>query len=177
MRIHIKKMKFSRQPGLWLLALFTVLTLQLFFVEDGYSHSPHDVIDSLELSPHYEQDRTIFIIISDHLRKSTNGGYSWKELVNGLDHKHLLSSIAISPSFESDRTLFVSSDGDGIFRSDDSGKTWEKVNRGLNSQNIGHVFISSTHYDGTVLAAGAKAVYIKRKMAVTIGLKSSIGQK
>jgi photosystem II stability/assembly factor-like uncharacterized protein len=154
-RYRIKMMQFSKRHTLLMLALFAALTLQLFFVENRFAHSPHDVIDNLELSPSYEKDQTIFIIISDHLRKSTNGGYSWKELVNGLDHKHLLSSIAISPSFKSDQTVFVSSDGDGIYRSDDGGKTWEKVNRGLNSQNIGHVFISSTHYDGTVLAAGS----------------------
>ena len=151
----MKKMKSPRQYRLLMFALFTTLTWQFVFVEGVYSHSPHDVIDSLELSPNYEHDKTIFIIISDHLRKSTNGGYSWKELVNGLDHKHLLSSIAISPSYESDQTVIVSSDGDGIYRSTNGGKSWKKINQGLDQKNIRHVFISAIHFDGTVLAAGA----------------------
>jgi photosystem II stability/assembly factor-like uncharacterized protein len=135
--------------------MITIAAVSLLFIKVGYSHSPHDVIDHLEISPDYEQDRTVFIIISDHIRKSTNGGYNWKELVNGLDNKHLLSSIAISPLFKSDKMLFVSSRGDGIYRSNDGGKSWQKADRGLDSQNIANVFIPSTYFDGTVLAAGA----------------------
>ena len=86
-------------------------------VENAYAHSPHDVIDSLALSPSYDQDKTLFIVIGDKLLKSKNGGFGWRRSVNGLDNKHLLKSIAVSPSFHIDKTLFVSSDGDGIYRS------------------------------------------------------------
>ncbi len=120
------------------------------------AHSPHDVIDAIELSPTFEKDNTLFIIISDHLRKSTNGGFSWKELVNGLDHKHLLSSLAISPSFETDKTIFVSSEGDGIYRSTNGGSLWEKVNQGLESRNISLLAISPVDYDETVFAADSQ---------------------
>jgi photosystem II stability/assembly factor-like uncharacterized protein len=156
-------MKPLKQHCVLLFALLTLLACQFVFVEDGYPHSPHDVIDSLEVSPDYEHDKTIFIIISDHLRKSNDSGYSWKELVNGLDHKQLLTSIAISPSYGSDQTVFVSSDGDGIYRSNNGGKSWEKVNRGLNSQNIRHVFISPSNYDGTVIAADTRSGLYRTK--------------
>ncbi len=139
------------------LAFFAALMLPISFAGNCFAHSPHDVIDSLELSPNYEKDQTIFIIISDHLRKSTDGGYSWKELVNGLDNKHLLSSIAISPSFKNDKTLFVSSFGDGVYRTRDGGKTWKKVNQGLASHNIGLVAFSSAADNKTVLGAGSQS--------------------
>jgi photosystem II stability/assembly factor-like uncharacterized protein len=131
--------------------------------EYAFAHSPHDPIDALALSPAYATDKTVFIVIADHLRKSTDGGYSWKELVNGLDHKNLLSSIAISPSFISDRSIFVSSDGDGIYQSKDAGKSWKKVNRGLDSRNIGMVSISSVNYNGTAFAAGTETSLYKTK--------------
>jgi len=120
------------------------------------AHSPHDVIDAVELSPTFEKDNTLFIIISDHLRKSTNGGISWKELVNGLDHKNLLSSISISSAFEKDHTLFVSSDGDGIYRSINGGNSWAGVNNGLNDFHIALVVMSPVPGNQTLLAAGSR---------------------
>lgn len=134
--------------------LLTALWLSLSFAFNCFAHSPHDVIDSLELSPNYEEDKTIFIIISDHLRKSTDGGYSWKELSNGLDNKYLLSSIAISPSFKRDKTLYLSSIGDGVYCTRDGGNTWQKVNQGLDSHNIGLVAFASVADNKAVLAAG-----------------------
>jgi photosystem II stability/assembly factor-like uncharacterized protein len=131
----------------------------IVFVSVGlvHAHSPHDVIDALTLSPTYDQDKTLFIAISDHLKKSTDGGFSWKELVNGLDHKHLLSSIAISPSFQVDETLFVSSDGDGIYRSESGGTSWVKVNVGLSNLKIDSLTIYPDYVsEQIVLAAGTK---------------------
>ena len=68
----------------------SVIACFSYCVEVAYAHTPHDVIDALELSPTFSKDKTLFIAISDHLFKSTDGGFSWTELVNGLDHKHLL---------------------------------------------------------------------------------------
>ena len=139
------------------LAFYGAMVLPIFFSVICLAHSPHDVIDSLDLSPNYEEDQTIFIIISDHLRKSTDGGYSYKDLVNGLDNKNLLSSIAISPFFKSDKTLFVSSFGDGVYRSRDSGQTWKKVNQGLSSLDISLVAFSKAADYRTLLAAGGES--------------------
>lgn len=131
-------------------------SLLFFDLSAVCAHTPHDVIDVLELSPTYEKDKTLFVVMSNHLRKSTNGGFSWKELVNGLDNEHRFSSIAISPSFYADKTLFVSSYGDGIYRSKDAGVSWIKMNNGLDTLNINIISVSDVHYDGTVLAAGLK---------------------
>ena len=120
------------------------------------AHSPHDVIDAIVLSPIFEKDNTLFIIISDHLRKSTNGGASWKELVNGLDHKNLLSAISISPAFERDQTLFVSSDGDGIYCSKNGGNSWTSINAGLGDLHIGRLAVSPAADNQILLAAGSR---------------------
>ena len=131
-------------------------TLQLYSnVAITSAHSPHDVIDALELSPAFKKDHTLFIIISDHLRKSTNGGVSWKELVKGLDHRSLLSSISISHAFETDQTIFVSSDGDGIYRSKNGGNSWVSVNIGLNDLHIGRLEMSPMEDKQILLAAGS----------------------
>ena len=114
------------------------------------AHSPHDTIDALALSPAYATDHTAFIAIADHLRKSTDGGYSWKELINGMDHKHLLGSLAVSPSFEIDKTIWVSSRGDGIYRSQDGGDTWAGYVRANHIADQGAVtwYLSPLSYFG-----------------------------
>ncbi|MDY6876452.1 MAG: hypothetical protein SWK90_09670 [Chloroflexota bacterium] len=144
-------------------ALFSSLLLITFIVagslfldvRDLCAHSPHDPIDALALSPTYAQDKTLFIVISDQILRSTDGGFSWQALVNGLDNKHLLSSIAIAPAHHADKVLFISSVGDGIYRSQDEGDSWVKVNNGLANLNIGLLSIyPGYHSHRIVLAAG-----------------------
>lgn len=142
----------------FVLAGVLVVPVSLFFdVRDLCAHSPHDPIDGMAVSPGYAGDRTLFIIISDQLLRSTDEGFSWKALVNGLDNKHLLSAIAIAPSDRTDRTLFVSSHGDGVYRSRDGGNSWVKVNDGIDDLDIGLLAVHPD-YGSTqvVLAAGSE---------------------
>jgi photosystem II stability/assembly factor-like uncharacterized protein len=122
-----------------------IVTAVLFFdVKDLCAHSPHDAIDAMAISPDYVEDQTIFIILSDQLRKSTDGGSSWRQLVNGLDHKDILTAVEVSPGYSQDRTVFVSSKGHGIYRSEDEGHSWIQVNQGLGSMDIGRLSIART---------------------------------
>jgi photosystem II stability/assembly factor-like uncharacterized protein len=139
----------------FLLITLVISSLLFFDVRDLCAQTPHDPIDVLEISPTYDQDETLFIAISDHLLKSTDGGFIWKELVRGLDNKHPFSSVAIAPSYHFDGTLFVSSDRDGIYRSQDRGDSWVKVNNGLGSLNMSLLSVyPGYHSDKVVLAAG-----------------------
>ncbi|MDL2121678.1 MAG: YCF48-related protein [Deltaproteobacteria bacterium] len=149
-------------------ALFIVFQLIIVFlifnVSDTFAHSPHDVISILEISPSYDQDETLFIVILNKLLKSTDGGFSWKEIVRGLDNESMLSSIAVSPSFQFDKTLFISSRGDGIYKSQDGGSSWFKVNNGLGNLNIRLLAVSPDYRsDEIVLAAGTKGGLCKSK--------------
>jgi photosystem II stability/assembly factor-like uncharacterized protein len=119
-----------------------------------FAHSPHDPIDALELSPNFDEDKTLFVAIGRRLLRSKDGGFSWKVLVNGLDNNYHISSIATPSSFLIDRTLFVSTNGDGIYRSNDGGASWVKVNNGLENLNIDLLFVLSlNNADRTLLAA------------------------
>ena len=79
------------------------------------------------------------------------GGASWQRIVNGLDNKHRLYSLDVYA--QSKDTLFLSSLGDGIYKSQDGGSSWLKVNDGLENLNIDLLAIS-THNQDLVLAAG-----------------------
>jgi photosystem II stability/assembly factor-like uncharacterized protein len=150
---HKKFVMFSL--GMMLICALSVAAVAIVDVEYVCAHSPHDVIDALEISPAYDQDGTLFIIVNDGLLKSTDGGFGWKKLVKGLDGVSFLSSITISPGFDADQTVFVSADGDGIYKSQDGGASWAKVNRGLDDLRIGLLAISPRYaVDGIALAAG-----------------------
>lgn len=119
------------------------------------AHTPQDAIDALHISPSYEHDSTLFIIVQNSLLRSTNRGASWKQLVAGLDSPFVLSDIAISPEFAQDGTLFVSTDGGGVYSSLDRGRTWHKFNQNLHELSIGMLLVSAERSEQVVLAAGS----------------------
>ena len=119
------------------------------------AHSPHDVINAIKMSPIYNKDQTVWIIIKNTwILKSLDGGYSWKYLSNGLGHKFLLTSLSVSPSFETDKTLFLSSKGDGVFKSTDSGDNWTNI--GLSEVNA--ISVDPGNHD-VVYAGTANGIY------------------
>lgn len=108
----------------------------MFNSGNSEAHSPHDVIEVVEISPVFSKDHTIFICMLDLLKKSTDGGHSWEKLVYGLDNRYPFSSIVISSLYESNQTVYISSDGDGVYRSEDGGVSWKKANYGFEDLNI-----------------------------------------
>ncbi|MEN8129480.1 MAG: hypothetical protein ABFS45_04640 [Pseudomonadota bacterium] len=145
---------FERIPRLEKNLLLLVLIIAVSFAELVVAHSPHDVIDALVISPAYQKDQTVFVAISDYIRKSTDGGYSWKGVNNGLDNRFSFSDIAISPDYRDDQTLFAATRGDGIYKSEDGGHSWTKNNKGLENLSIGLLSISPEYgSDKLILAA------------------------
>src|SRR5580700_3315167 len=78
------------------------------------------------------------------LFKTTNGGRTWQELPGVRSAKgHLwqpgaggmgLHTIVLDPS--NPQRIFIAISAAGVFRTDDAGKTWRPMNRGLKSQYI-----------------------------------------
>jgi photosystem II stability/assembly factor-like uncharacterized protein len=131
-----------------------MLSSTFFFKKStAFAHSPHDVVTNLEISPTYHQDKTVFIIVRGNLLRSTNGGLTWKRIVNGLDNRGNLVSLAISS--HSKQFLFLSSDRDGIYKSQNGGSSWLKVNSGLGSLSISLLAMSADN-NQVIFAAGTK---------------------
>ena len=128
---------------------FLSLKLTIFLV----AHAPHDDVFALDLSPTYHHDKTIFAIVRGTLLKSTNEGSTWKRIVKGLDNKFQLYSLKFSPRNKD--LLFMCSRGDGIYKSQDRGNSWFKVNNGLDTLSIDLISLSSKSAD-IVFAAGTE---------------------
>jgi photosystem II stability/assembly factor-like uncharacterized protein len=120
------------------------------------AHRPHDVATQIEVSPTFNQDQTLYIIVRNNLFKSSDQGNSWERLVNGIDNHHELASLSLSKSDK--RVLFLSSLGDGIYKSEDGGSSWAKMNNGLQELTIHLVTVSPDSSD-VGFAAAAKGLY------------------
>ena len=112
---------------------------------DGTQH-PWEFKRVWHLEPSHTDANTVYAGIEDAaLFRSTDGGRNWKELSGLRGHGTgpkwqpgaggmCLHTILIDPSNSS--RMYVAISAAGAFRTDDGGKTWKPINRGLRSQYI-----------------------------------------
>jgi photosystem II stability/assembly factor-like uncharacterized protein len=109
---------------------------------DGTQH-PWEFKRVWHLEPSLTDPDTVYAGVEDAaLFRSTNGGLSWQEVPGLREAKgHLwqpgaggmcLHTILLDPSNR--ERIFVAISAAGVFRTEDGGKTWQPVNRGLKSQ-------------------------------------------
>jgi photosystem II stability/assembly factor-like uncharacterized protein len=98
------------------------------------------------LEPSLTDPDTVYAGVQDAaLFRSTDGGQEWQELRGLREHGSgpswqpgaggmCLHTIVLDPSDPA--RMFVAISAAGVFRTDDAGKTWRPVNRGLRSDGI-----------------------------------------
>jgi len=112
---------------------------------DGTPH-PWEFARVWHLEPSLTDPDTVYAGVEDAaLFRSGDGGRTWQELAGLRGHGSgpswqpgaggmCLHTIMLDPA-ESQR-MFVAISAAGVFRTDDDGKTWRPVNRGLHSEGI-----------------------------------------
>jgi photosystem II stability/assembly factor-like uncharacterized protein len=112
---------------------------------DGTAH-PWEFKRVWHLEPSLHDPDTVYAGVEDAaMFRSTDGGQNWEELSGLRGHGSgprwqpgaggmCLHSIILDPK-NRDR-MFIAISAAGAFRSDDAGKTWQPINRGLYSQYI-----------------------------------------
>ena len=111
---------------------------------DGTPH-PWEFARVWHLEPSLSDPDTVYAGVEDAaLFRSTDGGRTWRELpglraCSGAQWQPgaggmCLHTIVLDPTDPA--RLFVAISSAGAFRSDDAGKTWRPVNRGLRSEQI-----------------------------------------
>lgn len=88
---------------------------------------PH--FTELKVSPNFKEDKVLFLAGFNGLFKSVDGGQNWKELET-LSPGTIVS-FALSPNYKNDSTLAVVTYVRNIYMSQDKGKTWKPINKGL----------------------------------------------
>jgi photosystem II stability/assembly factor-like uncharacterized protein len=112
---------------------------------DGTQH-PWEFKRVWHLEPSLTDPDTVYAGVEDAaLFRSTDGGKTWQELAGLRGHgtgPHwqpgagglCLHTILLDPS--NPKRMFIAISSAGAFRTDDAGKTWRPINRGLKSQYI-----------------------------------------
>ena len=111
-------------------------------------------IDLTQVSPKYATDTTVFCAdsVTATIYKSTNGGASFRALVNAPLGVPINGWVVVSP------TLLLSSDATNIYKTKDAGRTaWSTVGAGI----VAISFAMSPAYDtDTTLLAGSSGPFI-----------------
>jgi hypothetical protein len=112
---------------------------------DGTQH-PWEFKRVWHLEPSLDDPDTVYAGVEDAaLFRTTDGGKSWHELagLRGSDTGPkwqpgaggmCLHTILLDPKDR--QRMFIAISAAGVFRTDDAGKTWKPINRGLHSQYI-----------------------------------------
>ncbi|MGQ0667345.1 MAG: WD40/YVTN/BNR-like repeat-containing protein [Nitrospiraceae bacterium] len=109
---------------------------------DGTQH-PWEFKRVWHLEPSLTDPETVYAGVEDAaLFRSTDGGQTWQELAGLRSAKgHLWQPGAggmclhtIMLDQKNPQRIFIAISAAGVFRTDDAGKTWRPVNRGLKSQ-------------------------------------------
>ena len=119
------------------------LTTHQFY--DGTQH-PWEFNRVWHLEPSLTDPDTVYAGVEDAaLFRSTNGGKTWEELSGLRGHGTgpnwqpgaggmCLHTVVLDP--KNSKRIFVAISAAGAFRSDDAGKTWKPINKGLKSLYI-----------------------------------------
>jgi photosystem II stability/assembly factor-like uncharacterized protein len=112
---------------------------------DGTQH-PWEFARVWHLEPSLTDPDTVYAGVEDAaLFKSTDGGRTWEELAGLRGHPTgaqwspgaggmCLHTIVLDPG--NPNRMYVAISAAGAFRSDDAGKSWKPINRGLRSEQI-----------------------------------------
>ena len=109
---------------------------------DG-SQRPWEFKRVWHLEPSLTDPDTVYAGVEDAaLFRSTNGGQTWQELAGLRDAKGSLWQPGaggmclhtITLDRQNPNRIFIAISAAGAFRTDDAGKTWKPINRGLKSQ-------------------------------------------
>jgi len=89
----------------------------------------------------------LFVATSRGLFRSDDGGDTWAELKEGLPHVPFLS-MAMSRFFGQDPIAFIGTDGEGIYRTQDGGETFESI-EGPGKRVFGLLWWGASLFAGT----------------------------
>jgi photosystem II stability/assembly factor-like uncharacterized protein len=137
--------------------LQTFVLLIIFGARLVFAHTPHDVIDAIDVGGNTTDGYTVYIVLGHYrIMRSDDMGRSWKQLIRGLNNRYPFTSIAIAPGFKTNHTLFAATDGDGIYKSLDKGNFWFPVNNGLSSLSIGRLAVSPNYRSNQIVFSAGK---------------------
>ncbi|TWU66680.1 Ycf48-like protein [Crateriforma conspicua] len=113
----------------------------------------------LFVSPDFDEDGLVYSMdAGGRLHRSIDEGQTFEPTKLGLDGKYI-DNLTFSPRYADDQTLFASTFGEGVFRSQDAGRTWSHF--GLRGKWLysGPAFSSGDGDDSVFFAPTVDGIY------------------
>ena len=145
--------------GTWLATVFTTLKDELYIVDDDLDIHKlstdekkwQHISDMRSLDTNWaprslvaKWNDTFYVVPSDQLFASTDGGVTWDLRYSWQEEKTHWNPVALVLT---DQAFYLAFEN-GIFRSEDGGKTWEAINDGLTGEIESMVAIRNTVHLG-----------------------------
>lgn len=125
----------------------------------------------LRISPDYKNDQTLFLFCGEGVYKSMNGGKHWDKLfISDRIGNKLILDLAVSPSYATDKTILISIKGNGLFKSNDGGKTFSPVGRDLITHNheiFGIAFAPLKAHENMIMARSEENLFLSENGGLT----------
>ena len=120
--------------------------------EKLYDETYSDIsVHSIDMSLNFSEDQSLIIGTTLGAFKSVDGGENWISMYEVLPVSHkMISSVKIAP----DGTMFVGLPNEGIFKSDDSGISWDQINFGLFNDYVSVIDVSPNFSNDQIIYAG-----------------------
>ena len=116
----------------------------------------------LGFSPSFARDATVFAGTDTTVYYSYNGAAAWKQLEFPESAAPALS-LALSPNYEADHTLYVGTEAQGVYRSADAGRTWQRLD--LPAECVNALLVSGPQ--ATLLAATEAGIFVSSDQGET----------
>ena len=138
-----------------IVVLFLAAGMVVAVPDVASAHAPHDDIFQVLASPAYASDQMAFTISRGFLMRSSDGGSTWTQLVNGLDRPRP-NQIAIAPS--DPQVMYLAAPG-GVYRSRDQGWSWTSKPTPIGAPNIALLAVSPASSDVVFAASTSAGLY------------------
>lgn len=150
--------KYLLNLGLVVIISFVSLASSSFFaIAPALAHRPHDVVQQVRLSPNYQNNQTIFLLVRYNLFKSTDNGKSWQRIVKGINGIGELNDL--SGNLKDDQIMYLTSKYNEIYKTENGGENWFKVNNGLTNVYLRHVYVDPNSADFVVVSDSENRLY------------------
>jgi hypothetical protein len=113
-------------------------------------------------SPNFAADNTLLAVTGRGIYRSTDGGERWMRLQGDLPQNQGSNwTVAFSPAYAADQTIFAGGDrgeywGEGVWRSQDGGTTWQAQWADLQHRRITNFYFSPDFATNGAMVAQAK---------------------
>ena len=154
--------------GTWLTTIFATPEDELYVVDDDLKIHKlstdgkkwQHISDMRSLNTNWaarslvaKWDDTFYVVPSDQLFASTDGGVTWDLRYSWQEEKKHWNPVELVLT---DQAFYLAFEN-GIFRSEDGGKTWEAINDGLTDKIVSLVAIQNTvHFGSPPVLAGTE---------------------